>query len=344
MNALLALLLACAAPADETGRPSHSDGGGASTDGGGTSGDGGGSLSDGGGTSGDGGGTPSDGGGSPSDGGSTDGGASLPSLAIYVLTGQSNSLGTTDLEGSSPEDYGPGSAPSDASTAFFWSNVSAANTVFPPLLYGDADGALRTLQVQQGDGSSPVFWGPEFGLARGLSAAGRTDLLIVKVSRGGGGNTWWHPPAFEADPDSGHMWGQLALVTSQAIALAEAEGREVELRGFLYLQGESNDQAEAEEAGERLALLIETFAAHVEALAPGATADMHTVIGEIAASSSTPARSRTSFEQRMLAEASPDISFVETADLPLKSDGIHFGRDAKLEIGDRMAQALLAAD
>ena len=80
-------------------------------------------------------------------------------IDVYIITGQSNSLGTTGLEGGAPN-YEPGTDSSDGSTNLFWSNVSAANTGFPPVLYGDSGGSITTLQIQQGDsGANPRFLG-----------------------------------------------------------------------------------------------------------------------------------------------------------------------------------------
>jgi len=67
---------------------------------------------------------------------------------------------------------------------------------------------------------------------------------------------------------------------------------------------------------------------------------MKTVIGEIAASGGTAARITTTDAQRALAASNDTFAFVPTRDLALKSDGIHFGGTAKLEIGRRMANAM----
>jgi len=276
---------------------------------------------------------------------STDTSVSTPDpIAVYILTGQSNSLGTTQFEGINPALYGPGSHDADGVTMFFWSNVDAGNTAYPPVLYGDSGGGLLSLQVQQGGGADPSFWGPEFGLARRLYEAGDGEVLIIKASRGGGGNTWWDKASFEVEPDNGHMWGHLADTTELALGAALELGRGVEVRGLLYLQGESNSDSEAALADVRLADLVANLTAHIEGVVPGAAADMHTVIGEIAASGSTSARVSTTELQEALAESSPDISFVGTSDLPLKEDGIHFGKAAKLAIGERFADVLIAAE
>jgi hypothetical protein len=256
---------------------------------------------------------------------------------VYILTGQSNSLGTTNLENPS----GPGSHPADTETAFFWSNVNSSNTGYPPLLYGDSNGLITTLQVQQGDaGVNPSFWGPEMGMARKLWDAGQRDVLVIKASRGGGGNTYWDQEAFESNPNSGHMWGHLRDTVDAGLA-AISVGDLFEVKGFIYLQGESNTAAEAAIADVRLGELIENLKSHINFAYPNTADSVHTVIGEIAASGSNANRIQTTQRQIALAAADPKISFVATSDLPLKGDGIHFGRDEKLAIGERFADVFI---
>jgi len=261
---------------------------------------------------------------------------------IHLLTGQSNSLGTTQFEGDTLDQYGPGTDAADADTSLWWDNVSAAADSYPPLLYGDSGSAWTTLQVQQGGGSDPAFWGPEFGLGRRLSALGERDFAILKCSRGGGGNTLWDSTVFATSPDDAHMWGQIVDTTTAAVGALQAAGYRVELGGFYYIQGESNTVDEAAVAGERLQRLIGDVASLFEELEPGSTATMRTIIGEIAASDSTGPRARTTAQQQALATGDPAITFVQTSDLPLKEDGIHFGKDEKLEIGQRFADAWVA--
>lgn len=260
-------------------------------------------------------------------------------LDVYVLTGQSNSLGTTFDEGTTAELYGPGTDPADATTRFFWSNVSGSG--YPPALYGDSAGAVTALQMQQGLGVDPAFWGPEFGFARTMSAVGATDVMVIKVSRGGGGNTLWDKAAFEANQNSGHMWGHLRDTVDAALSAAQVAGYQIQVRGLLYLQGESNGSAEASNADRRLSNLVANLQQHIDSNFSSAASDMKTVIGEIAASSSNASRVTTTNLQRSLADHRADIAFIQTHDLPLKSDALHFGRDAKLAIGQRFADAIL---
>ena len=268
-------------------------------------------------------------------------------LDVYILTGQSNSLGTTNLEGDTPATYGPGEHPFDATTEFWWSNVDAANSGYPPQLYGDSNGMSTPLQMQQGGTGNPAFWGPEFGLGRSLFANAQFEgnsaqrVLVIKASRGGGGNTLWDQAAFDASPSSGHMWGHLRDTVDAALDSVDATGTSFTVKGLFYLQGESNNASEANLAADRLATLIDNLAEHIDASYPGTTADLRTVVGEIAASQSNGNRQTTTQQHQDLASANANIAFVPTADLPLKSDGIHFGRDAKLTIGARFGTAYL---
>ena len=262
---------------------------------------------------------------------------------VYILTGQSNSLGTT---GSGDARPAPGADPADGQTGFFWSNVTSTNTAYPPVLLGDSGGAITTLQPQQGDGGeNPTFWGPEFGFSRTLFDRGARSTLIIKASRGGGSNSLWDKSAFETSDDAGHMWGQVRDTVDAALAAVRATpGDTFRIRGLLYLQGESNTAADAVVAGERLSALATNLVAHIETSHPGTTAGMKIVIGEIAASGATAARITTTTAQRTLAAGSDAYAFVPTGDLALKSDGIHFGGAAKLEIGRRMASAMAGTE
>ncbi len=267
-----------------------------------------------------------------------------PSLRwnVYVLTGQSNALGTTWLEGDDVSEWGPGTDPADAATEFFWSNVDANNISFPPDLYGDSAGTISTLQMQQGDTvGNDLFWGPEFGLARelyALGAAGRT--LIVKATRGGGGNALWNKTVFESNNDDGHMWGHLCGTVDQALASIAATGGCFAVRGLLYMQGEGDSAPEAAMSETRITDLHTNFKAHVNSLYPNAADQMQTAVLEFAASTTTALRVESALGQIDASLNNADIIFIRTTDLPLKIDNLHFPRDSKLEAGARAARAL----
>ena len=260
-------------------------------------------------------------------------------IDVYIITGQSNSLGTTGLEGGAPN-YEPGTDSSDGSTNLFWSNVSAANTGFPPVLYGDSGGSITTLQMQQGDGgANPHFWGPEFGLSRALAKNSRgNNVLIIKASRGGGGNGLWDKDALEANNNSGHMWGHLVETVDAALGQINA-GTNFKVKGLIYMQGESNNSGQAAIADTRLAALADNLRSHINTNHNNSATKMYTVAAEIAASSSIGNRTLTTSLQRGLANTNSGIGFVTTSDQPLKGDDIHFGKNAKLTYGNRIADA-----
>jgi hypothetical protein len=130
-----------------------------------------------------------------------------------VLTGQSNSLGTTDDQRDAAN-MEPPPVPTAPAVQFFWSNLQDVDAP-----YGDSGGEITELQVQQGDSNNKCFWGPEFGFAlrlRQLQPAARR-ILIVKASRGGGGSGHWC-----AD---GHMRSHIISTVSAALAaLGRAPG------------------------------------------------------------------------------------------------------------------------
>ena len=266
-------------------------------------------------------------------------------LDVYILTGQSNALGTTFDEGATAAEYGPGTDPADANTQFFWSNVDAVNTAYPPLLYGDSAGVITTLQMQQGFNHpleyDPTFWGPEFGFARTLATVGQSNILIIKAARGGGGNTWWDKAAFDANPNSGHMWGAVRDSVDTALTAAQNAGYQLQVRGLLYEQGESNSAAEAAIADVRLSNLAANLKQYINTNYGNAAGNMQTVAAEISNSTAASTAITTTNLQRSLANSRRDVAFVQTHDQPLKSDNLHFGGDAKLAIGRRFADAFL---
>ena len=191
-------------------------------------------------------------------------------------------------------------------------------------------GGITYLQAQQGQGANPLFWGPEIQFARSLYAAGVRDVMIIKGSRGGGGNTWWFKNA--GNPQ---MYQHLVTIVGQAVA-ALPPGDTFEIVGFLYLQGESDDSTEANISGSRLATLIGNLRQDL----PQA-ARMHAVIGGIATAGAT--RDIVRAQQAALAAGDPTIDYFSTLDLQGNLyDNLHFDKPAKRILGDRYAQAFLA--
>jgi hypothetical protein len=128
----------------------------------------------------------------------------------------------------------------------------------------------------------------------------------------------------------------LDTVQSATTELTNA-GHTFRIAGLMYLQGESDNGAEAGLAGERFAELL----ANLRSDLPNA-ANMHAVIGGIAAPGATRDLVRT--KQAALAMDSSSIDYFTNLDLAASLyDGLHFNKPAKLEIGRRYAQRFLQA-
>jgi len=248
-------------------------------------------------------------------------------VKVFVLTGQSNSLGTT--EDPDEKDITPGKDPLDEQIPFFWSNRSSRVGPGLPLLYGDSGGRIVMLQAQQGEALNPQFWGPEIGFGRTLAAAGQKDFMIIKASRGGGGNSYW----LKGSADD-HMYRHIVDTVKAGIA-ALPTGTEFEMVGMLYLQGESDSPAEAAVAGERL----RTLAVNLRRDLPNASG-MRVLIGGTVISGKVQDVVRA--QQSALPGQDPTFRFVENMSwLPRRYDGAHYVKSAKLELGRRLGQAWL---
>jgi hypothetical protein len=267
--------------------------------------------------------------------------ATQPVLAapvdVYILTGQSNSLGTTTLE----TNYTPGTDPADSFIRFLWANVNGGAGAYPPVAFGTSQNQFRPLQMQQGGVGNDWFWGPEFGFARTLYAAGRTNFVIIKASNAGGGNTLWDKATFETNQAAAPMWGYVSNTVYAALGVLAASGQSFNVSGLLYLQGEGNSTTEAPIAGSRFSQLFSNLMAAINSSYPGTATGMRAVIGEIGASQSTITSQITTTQQMAVASSNNALAFVGTRDQPLKSDNLHFPKSAKLEIGRRMANCFL---
>ena len=251
-------------------------------------------------------------------------------LRLYVLTGQSNSLGTT--ADPNDADRSPGEHPADDHIRFYWSNRSTRAGDGPAVLIGDSEGEVTTLKEQQGEGQNKQFWGPEFGFGRALFDAGERDFVIVKASRGGGGNRFW---AKGSGDD--HMYRHVVETVDSAVA-ALPQGTAVETAALLYLQGESDDRSDAPLAGRRLKALAKNLRRDL----PNATR-MRVVVGGIAADGAQ--RDVVREQQQGAAERLKDMAYFSNLDLAEHLyDGLHFDRPAKLEIGRRFAATLRTLD
>lgn len=247
-----------------------------------------------------------------------------PALAehykLFVLTGQSNSLGTTNGDEVDPS---IGDSAADARVQFYWHNVANASTSI-----GDSSGAFTTLQEQQGGyyGGSASHWGPEINFARTLMRGGVRNFGVIKASRGGGGNSLW------SKSQGGHMYNHVVNTVTAATTKLTNDGHTFEIIGLLYLQGESDSTAEASIAGTRL----KEFTDNLRADLPNATA-LHCVSAGIAAPGSN--RDTVRSQHAAIASTTSYIDYFSNLDQQANtaSDALHFNKVGKLRIGERFA-------
>lgn len=247
---------------------------------------------------------------------------------LFVLTGQSNSLGTTNGGETDPSS---GNDPADQHIRFFWHNVVDANTTI-----GTSGGVFTSLQDQQGGvyAGSATHWGPEMEFGRTLYRAGVRNFGIIKASRGGGGNTFWLK-----NSSDDHMYDHAVATVNAATQDLADNGHTFEIVGMLYLQGESDNATEAAAAGTRLKALTDNLRADLTN-----AASMHTVCAGITAQGDAN-DDTTRANQAAIASTTSYIDYFENLDqqINLAPDNLHLNRMGKHKVGNRFAQTFLNA-
>jgi sialidase-1 len=252
-------------------------------------------------------------------------------LRVFVLTGQSNSLGTVGTTDTTMRFPAPGGHPAEQAggVPFFWNN-RADGTPAGDAGLGDSGGAWVALGAQTGGyyAGNDDHWGPEIGFSRMLWNCGYRDFAIVKASRGGGGNTYWSKGS--ADD---HMYQHVLSTVNQAVASLPPGYSSYQIAGLLYVQGESNSSAEASAAGSRFSDLL----ANLKADLANAGA-MTGVFGEIAGSGTD--RDTTRAQQLALSNSRTDVGYAESNGLATHNqDGLnlHYDAESQILLGERMA-------
>jgi sialidase-1 len=260
--------------------------------------------------------------------------AAAKTLRIFVLTGQSNSLGTPATTETNMVQPHPGATAADKNVPFFWNNTVDGTPAGDAAL-GNPDLQWTNICPQRGGYYvySADHWGPEAGFARRLWSAGYRDFAIVKASRGGGGNSFWDKT------NANHtMYDKVVNTVSNAVANLPPGYADFQIVGLLYVQGESNDSAEAAQADTRFLHLL----ANLQADLPRA-AGCKAVFGEIGGDTSGH-RLLTTQKQAALAAARADIGFASSAGLTRQNvDGlnVHYDADSLIALGGRMADEAL---
>ena len=167
---------------------------------------------------------------------------SAKTLRVYILTGQSNSLGAVKGDPLPDELLQVYSTEQGGSPVLMWNgNMSgsvSANEASKNLVVPD-EGKQWEPVAPQLPAYGAKCMGPEFGFAytmRRLSGTNAEDIAVIKCSRDGGGNEQW------AKGQS--LYGLLLNSVHTALGSLDKKYDAIVLEGVLYLQGESNRTAE----------------------------------------------------------------------------------------------------
>lgn len=286
--------------------------------------------------------------------------AEAKTLQLYILTGQSNSLGAVKGSPASPallEQY-----KSNGSTKFWHNNFNkdSGNSVDYQPQASSSWGSV-TPQLCGTASSHYNCMGPEYGFAammerKGWSldskASGNADLGIVKASLDGGGYTYWVKGT--------KAYNTIVNTVREACGNALANGYDsVEIMGVMYLQGESNPndqniansfltfldnlQADISQKGvdttrlaNHQAILGEQAKWHTTNITNPETGD---VTGGFNGNEGNAGTTRD--QQQALAQQNDNMGWVPTRDLAKitsgDNSGVHYDGKSQITIGARYA-------
>lgn len=284
--------------------------------------------------------------------------ADAKTLHLYVLTGQSNSLGAVKgdpLPTDMLQAYSTATA-ADADGILMWNgNMSgsvSANEPSKNLVVPDEGKTWQTIAPQLPSYTNNCM-GPEFGFAhmmqrKGWNVGTGDDIAVIKASRDGGGNDQW--------VKGQSLYNLLLNSVMTALSRADAGYTTLQLDGLMYLQGESNGTAAG--ADTKFQQFVRDLRSDISAqlateaysgLAGRVTVKLgETVVGEPASwgSQGNGTVNATASALYGMAQSTDGTGYVFTRDLDKitsgDSMGVHYDGGSQLTIGARYAYAMAA--
>ena len=288
------------------------------------------------------------------------GAAEAKTLQLYILTGQSNSLGA--VKGS------PASAElleqyrSDGSTKFWHNNFNkitgSSVDCNPP---ASSSWGSVVPQVCGTESSNYNCMGPEYGFAAmmerkgwslGGPGSGHADMGIVKATLDGGGNSYWNKGT--------NAYNAIVETVRKACENALANGYDkVEIMGVMYLQGESNTVTDSSNAANSFLTFLDNLQGDLarDGVDTGPLAAHQAILGEQAKWGTTNVTNAetgdvtggfngnegssgtTRDQQEALARANDNMGWVPTRDLAKITSGdnmgVHYDGKSQITIGAR---------
>lgn len=260
-------------------------------------------------------------------------------VRIFVVAGQSNAVGAGAAAAQLPPYwYAP------QPDVRLWFEIGPAESVANPAMRVSSSGNFVPLCFQT-DASGRTFgssihgFGPELRLGRTLADSLDDDIAIVKFA--------FNATDLAGDWNSdlpGNLCGQMIRRVRAARAALAASGQASRVDGLFWMQGES-DAANSDDAwryAERLTKLIVRVRTDLE------QPTLPVVIGRVnvhidsSVAYSLPYVNVIRAQQAFVAANVPYTALVDTDDLALTSDGLHFDAKSELDLGLRFAAEHLA--
>ena len=248
---------------------------------------------------------------------------------IYLLAGQSNMDGrgnVKDLVGPLAKYAQPLPAVSIRFAAGGLHRPYRENQGLEPLQPGCSGTPAKA------GGKPPVnTFGPELGFCHAMAEAlpGR-KILLVKVSEGGTNlASDWNPDATDK------LYAQFIKFVRATQQKITEEGGTCEIRGLLWMQGESDAGSSTEQYQARLSGLIARTRDDLK------IKDLPFLIGQVYDNGK---RNTVIAAQKAVAKAIPATAFVEADGLQTFDKGTHFDAASQIELGKRFAREMRRLD
>jgi cysteine-rich repeat protein len=226
----------------------------------------------------------------------------------------------------------------------FWFDEGSFFALFDPSLRIDSGDTFVALQFQS-DPSGLTFvttangFGPEIKLGRVLADALTLDVAIVKFAVSGSSLAVdWNPAT------AGSLYHQMRDDVAGALAALAAMGDSGQLAGVFWMQGEADAQTGAAAAAYEANLT--SFIGQLRS--DFASSGLPFVLGRINVNIDTsccfsfPFKNEVRTAQANVAGAVSRTAMVDTDDLPLIGDTLHFAAPGQLALGEGFANAYLA--
>ncbi|NER34459.1 MAG: sialate O-acetylesterase [Oscillatoria sp. SIO1A7] len=257
------------------------------------------------------------------------------SLKLFILAGQSNMVGYK----SNLEDLEPSQLESQ-DNVLWYDRSSTWVTLSPPtepVLGPDLTLPVPPFKKHHPEHSHKVAngsgFGPEISLGSEIADNLKQKIALVKYARNGSNLAYqWNPD----DDDS--LYPRMKKRTNEAIAALKSLGCHVEIAGFFWMQGETDASNED---------MAEYYQSNLTNFISALREDFHSpnlpfIYGMVHFSNDNSCCGEAVRTAQRQVEA--DVAFtsaVETRDLSLDRDKIHFDSKGTILLGDRFAKAWL---